>query len=125
MANLSYTPPRHCPVGVYLPHKLQDCDFVFIRNDAVRRPITPAYIGPYRVLKRADKYFQIQKGIRTDNVSIDRLKPAFLEKTTSRATPQVKEIPERPTAPVPSPPKFTRSGRKVTFPKRLETVRYF
>ncbi|CAE1266510.1 unnamed protein product [Acanthosepion pharaonis] len=56
----------------------------------LRRPT-----GPYRVLKRADKYFQIQKGIHTDNVSIDRLKPAFIEKssshTTSQSTPQVQE----------------------------------
>ncbi|CAE1285701.1 unnamed protein product [Acanthosepion pharaonis] len=95
MANLCYTPPRHCPSDIYLPHQLKDCEFVFVRNDSVKRPLTPAYTGPYRVLKRADKYFQIQKGIHTDNVSIDRLKPAFIEKpsshTTSQSTPQVQE----------------------------------
>ncbi|CAE1312728.1 unnamed protein product [Acanthosepion pharaonis] len=95
MANLCYTPPRHCPSDIYLPHQLKDCEFVFVRNDSVKRPLTPAYTGPFRVLKRADKYFQIQKGIHTDNVSIDRLKPAFIEKpsshTTSQSTPQVQE----------------------------------
>ncbi|CAE1326245.1 unnamed protein product [Acanthosepion pharaonis] len=95
MANLCYTPPRHCPSDIYLPHQLKDCEFVFVRNDSVKRPLTPAYTGPFRVLKRADKYFQIQKGIHTDNVSIDRLKPAFIEKpsshTASQSTPQVQE----------------------------------
>ncbi|CAE1326028.1 unnamed protein product [Acanthosepion pharaonis] len=95
MANLCYTPPRHCPSDIYLPHQLKDCEFVFVRNDSVKRLLTPAYTGPYRVLKRADKYFQIRKGIQTDNVSIDRLKPAFIEKpsshTTSQSTPQVQE----------------------------------
>ncbi|CAE1317352.1 unnamed protein product [Acanthosepion pharaonis] len=95
MANLCYTPPRHCPSDIYLQHQLKDCEFVFVRNDSVKRPLTPAYTGPYRVLKRADKYFQIQKGVHTDNVSIDRLKPAFIEKpsshTTSQSTPQVQD----------------------------------
>lgn len=126
MANLCYTPPRHCPSDIYLPHQLQDCEFVFVRNDSVKRPLTPAYTGPYRVLKRADKYFQIQKGIHTDNVSIDRLKPAFIEKpsshTTSQSTPQVQENLKTPVSL--DKPKYTSSGRKVTFPKKFETFYY-
>ncbi|CAE1251511.1 unnamed protein product [Acanthosepion pharaonis] len=127
MANLCYTPPRHCPSDIYLPHQLKDCEFVFVRNDSVKRPLTPAYTGPYRVLKRADKYFQIQKGIHTDNVSIDRLKPAFIEKpsshTTSQSTPQVQENFKTPVSL--DKPKYTSSGRKVTFPKKFETFYYY
>ncbi|CAE1243913.1 unnamed protein product [Acanthosepion pharaonis] len=127
MANLCYTPPWHCPSDIYLPHQLKDCEFVFVRNDSVKRPLTPAYTGPYRVLKRADKYFQIQKGIHTDNVSIDRLKPAFIEKpsshTTSQSTPQVQENFKTPVSL--DKPKYTSSGRKVTFPKKFETFYYY
>ena len=39
------------------------------------------YSGPYRVISRNEKYFTIQIGSRKDNVSIDRLKPAFLDNT--------------------------------------------
>lgn len=75
----------------------------------------------------ADKYFQIQKGIHTDNVSIDRLKPAFIEKpsshTTSQSTPQVQENLKTPVSL--DKPKYTSSGRKVTFPKKFETFYYY
>ncbi|CAE1274303.1 unnamed protein product [Acanthosepion pharaonis] len=127
MANLCYTPPRHCPSDIYLPFQLKDCEYVFVRNDSVKRPLTPAYTGPYRVLKRADKYFQIQKGIHTDNVSIDRLKPAFIEKpsshATSQSTPQVQENFKTPVSL--DKPKCTSSGRRVTFPKKFETFYYY
>lgn len=129
MANLSYTPPRHRPVDVHLPSKLQEAEFVFLRTDQVKRPITPAYTGPFRVLKRAEKYFEIQKGIHTDTVSIDRLKPAFLEKRTPPPTtsPQDDEIyePSDSDTPPTSEPKLTRSGRRVTFPRKFESFRYF
>ncbi|CAE1316723.1 unnamed protein product [Acanthosepion pharaonis] len=39
MANLCYTPPRHCPSDIYLPHQLKDCEFVFVRNDSVKRAL--------------------------------------------------------------------------------------
>lgn len=57
---------------------LSSCTHVFIRNDAVRAPLTPPYDGPYEVLKRYDKYYQIQLPLRTTVVSIDRLKPAYI-----------------------------------------------
>ena len=73
---------------MFVHDNLHVCTHVFIRTDAVRPPLTPTYEGPYRVLKRlTDKVYTIDvKGVHK-NISIDRLKPAFLhstEETVSR-----------------------------------------
>ena len=35
-----------------IPAALASCQGVFVRVDAVKRPLTPPYVGPYRVLQR-------------------------------------------------------------------------
>ena len=40
-----------------VPASLATCLGVFVRVDAVKRPLTPPYVGPYRVLQRSDKTF--------------------------------------------------------------------
>lgn len=57
---------------------LSKCTHVFVRNDAVRAPLTPPYDGPYEVLQRYDKYFKVQLPSRTSVISLDRLKPAYI-----------------------------------------------
>ena len=42
------------------------------------RPSPPPYVGPYKVLQRKEKSFQLQIRNAKDWVSIDRLKPAYL-----------------------------------------------
>lgn len=64
---------------VYVPKDLQTCDFVFVRVDKVRRPLTAPYEGPFRVIKRLRKAFVIERNGKTETISIDRLKPAFFE----------------------------------------------
>ena len=49
---------------------------VFLRGDAVRRPLVPPYDGPFPVIKRSAKVFDILKGNKTITVSVDHLKPA-------------------------------------------------
>lgn len=59
-------------------HKnLNTCTHVFVRNDAVRKPLTPSYTGPFKIIERNDKYFTIQMPLRKSNITIERLKPAF------------------------------------------------
>ena len=41
------------------------------------------YKGPYRVLRRADKYFELDLDGCHDTVSLDRLKPAFIHVDSS------------------------------------------
>lgn len=58
---------------------LSTATHVFIRHDAVRRPLQPPYDGPYPVVKHTDKHFTVDINGRKDTVSVDRLKPAHLD----------------------------------------------
>ena len=49
-----------------------------MRVDAAKPPLTPPYVGPFKVLQRKEKTFQLQIRNTLDWVSIDRLKPAYL-----------------------------------------------
>ncbi|CAE1315725.1 unnamed protein product [Acanthosepion pharaonis] len=92
MARLKYATPRQQPVNSYIPQHLRDCKFVFVRNDAVRRPLTPAYQGPFQVLRRTDKHLTIKRANSTDTIAIDRTKPAFLEKRQYDANPALRPL---------------------------------
>ena len=83
---------------------------VLLRVDAVRRPLVPPYEGPFRVLERGAKTFVLLKNGKSVTVSIDRLKPAFLDLPEDNS---VTPVPAGPPA-VPSAPPlpvFTASGR--------------
>ena len=60
-----------------VPSSLATCLGVFVRVDAVKRPLTPPYVGPYEVLQRSDKTFVLLKAGKPWTVSVDRLKPFF------------------------------------------------
>lgn len=85
---------------------LQQCENVFVRVDAVKKPLQPPYDGPYPVLKRGNKMFTIQLPGRQAVISIDRLKPAYIlnESKEAISNPQVT---------------WTRSGRVVKPPVRF------
>ena len=51
---------------------------MFIRIDAVRSPLQHPYDGPFPVLHRYEKFFTFDINGRIDNLSIDRLKPVFV-----------------------------------------------
>ena len=62
-----------------VPQALATATHVFVRHDAVRKPLQSPYDGPYPVLERTDKFFKLNIKGREDTVSIDRLKPAYLD----------------------------------------------
>ena len=64
--------------NAYVSKDLASCTHVFMRNDAVRKPLQQPYNGPFRVLERTDKYFTLELNGRKDKVSLDRLRPAYL-----------------------------------------------
>ena len=72
-------PPRPVNRTSHVSDDLNTCTHVFIRHDAVRKPLQPPYDGPYAVLKRNNKHFTININGRTDTVSLDRLKPAYVD----------------------------------------------
>ena len=115
-----YPPPRQQQTGTFIPQHLRNCKYVFVRNDAVRKPLTPAYQGPFKVIRHSNKHITIRRGDTTDTVSINRTKPAFLE----NQHPTESTTPSSESTPMPSRQQ-TRSGRKVTFPSNLRTGYYF
>ncbi|KAI8420298.1 hypothetical protein MSG28_008827 [Choristoneura fumiferana] len=62
---------------IFVHRDLQTCEYVYVRIDAVKKPLQAPYDGPYRVLKRDSKIFTLQLPNRQTNISIDRLKPAY------------------------------------------------
>ena len=122
MRTLRAVPPRAASQPyTYVNKDLSTCTHVFVRTDAVRKPLQPPYEGPFKVLKRDAKYFTLELKGRTDRISLDRLKPAHVDKL-----PQ-----PQPTTPPPcplpvttdtTPARTTHSGRQVHFPDRLMGV---
>ncbi|BHF66371.1 hypothetical protein SprV_0200938800 [Sparganum proliferum] len=77
ISNLRGTTSRASPVRSFIPP--DTCDFVLVRRAAFRRQLQPPYDRPYKVLRRSDKDFVIDRNGKTDAVSIDRVKPAHVE----------------------------------------------
>ena len=77
--SLQLTPTRH--VGsrtTYINKALASCSHVFVRHDDVRSPLQQPYKSPFAVLQQSKKFFKLDMNGAIDNVSIDRLKPAYL-----------------------------------------------
>ena len=117
---------QQTPRQAYISGDLKTCTHVFLRHDAVKKPLQPPYDGPYKVIKRRDKHFTLDVKGSESVVSIDRFKPAYLDEWTDVPTAP----PTKPSSPVPStlpfPPKatVTRSGRQVHWPKKYITYSF-
>ena len=115
---------------VHISRALTSCTHVFVRWDAVKKPLQHPYDGPFKVRQRKDKYFVVNIKGKAETISMDRLKPAHLDSIPStaadHATPTHTEASQTP-SPLPPPPppppplahRVTRSGRHVHWPDRL------
>ena len=125
---------RHGRHSEHVPRELLVCEFVFLRTDKHRTPLQPPYTGPFRVLQRRPKNFKIDVGGRKETVSVDRLKPAFLDSSSKVVTPVARRRgrPPKPSTkqtaksvPSPSVPAqgtnlyTTRAGRIVRQPVKF------
>ncbi len=54
---------------------LMAADMVFVRRGGAAKPLEPPYLGPFWVVSRGSKIFQLEIGGRMEVVSVDRLKP--------------------------------------------------
>ena len=133
MAKLQPVLTRPTSKRSYVDKNIKTYSHVWVRVDSVRKPLQAPYKGPFKVLKRKDKFFILDVHGKSNSVSIDRLKVAHFEEdfeltdnksrktefispsTYSSTNKTAKEAPQ-------TKPYTTRSGRKVYWPKRYVQV---
>ncbi|KAK3778888.1 hypothetical protein RRG08_013152 [Elysia crispata] len=71
------SPVHYGTTKKYLPRDLLSAEQVYVRHDAHRGPLVRPYDGPFKVLYRSDKNFDILRNNKSTRLSIDRLKPAY------------------------------------------------
>lgn len=131
MQHQQFVPTRwHGSHDVYLPPDLHTATHVYVRHDRHRPPLTRPYDGPFRVIRRLDKHFSLDVNGKTQEVSIDRLKPAKLagdppavptppsSTLPSQAGPSKPKLSPSDQAPA-HPPTTTRVGRTTRRPAHL------
>ena len=101
---------HHSTQRPFLPASLRTASYVYVRNDAARRPLQRPDDGPYKVLATGDKTFTILRQDTPYVVSLDRLKPAV----TLPCSPSEVQTPAL--APATPPPSASRSGVKMPVP---------
>ncbi|GBM95658.1 hypothetical protein AVEN_135679-1 [Araneus ventricosus] len=62
---------------IFVYKELVNCSHVFVRRDAVRRPLQQPYDGLFQVLQRKAKDYKMQVKDKPIWISINRLKPVF------------------------------------------------
>ena len=70
---------RHQTTSTHVPRDMDSWTRVFVRNDMVCGPFNSPYLGPFKVLSQAKKYFKLDMNGRTESVSVTRLKKARFE----------------------------------------------
>ncbi|XP_014781813.1 uncharacterized protein LOC106877426 [Octopus bimaculoides] len=141
-SNLPTMSPRQQSPPSKVPSDIDSWSHVFARDDSVRGPLVSPYKGPFRVLSRTPKFFKIDANGRTETVSVDRLKKAYFDTTTSSVDntdiPPFQPLHTPLSSPSPthtpvktspsllrtttSEPYVTRSGRTVHWPKKLSNT---
>ncbi|XP_029655667.1 uncharacterized protein LOC115229461 [Octopus sinensis] len=146
--------PRHQNPPSNVPSDLESWTHVIVRDDSVKGPLVSPYKGPFRVISRTPKVLKLDINGRSETVSVDRLKRAYFEVSTSFDDPTSTTIVEPSHAPLTTPPfthaplttpPFThaplstptsssqpasnkpyvmRSGRTVHWPKKLSKTIY-
>lgn len=130
---------QHGEKHTFIFKDLATASHVFVRHDGSKAILQPPYDGPYRVVKKMDKSFIVDVRGRETNISIDRLKPAYIlsENLEDEKVPQhhpryivtlpdkIQSTPaEQPETavhpPGTQPERMTKSGRKVRFPERFQ-----
>lgn len=115
---------NHAKRTPFVQNNLTTSPAVFVRTDAVRRPLQPPYEGPFAVIKRCDKFYKINMNGKHVNVSIDRLKAAYVcGEQPQPDTITTCEQPDKTTATCEEPATTnerpaaytTASGRRVRF----------
>lgn len=97
-------PSNHGKRSIFVSGDLKKCSHVFVRIDHVKKPLQHPYDGPYEVLDKRDKSFEVLIAGKRQCISIDRLKPAFI------CNPEIQMHPRDDAS-----TKVTPSGHRVRF----------
>ncbi|GBM80184.1 hypothetical protein AVEN_141653-1 [Araneus ventricosus] len=73
----------HSSVQIFVYKELVNCSHMFVRRDAVNRPLQQPYDGAFQVLQRKEKAYKIQVKDKPIWISLNRLKPVFRFKEPS------------------------------------------
>lgn len=76
MQNIKTIDTKQTP---FLHSSLSNATHVFVRNDTVRPSLRPPYDGPFLIEKRDDKSFTLRINNKSVIMSVERLKPSFIE----------------------------------------------
>ena len=91
---------------------LQSCSHVWVGRDGHVKPLEPLYDGPFLVMTRSEKTFQLQIGAELQSISIDRLKPVHSDTEVSVQQPRKRGRPPRQPEPsTTNPPPQKKRGR--------------
>lgn len=82
---LQPTSHRKSSIIPYIPKSLPSAEYVFVRVDRVRKSLEAPYEGPFKVIKMLRKQVIIERNGKSDTVSIDRVKPAFILPTADNS----------------------------------------
>lgn len=86
MQTLNPTNPRIASNKyTYVNKDLHNCTHVFLRVDSIKNSLHYVYDGPYKVIQRDDKTMVLEIGKRQETVSLDRVKPAYLDSFMRKA----------------------------------------
>ncbi|GFV22519.1 uncharacterized protein TNCV_2520711 [Trichonephila clavipes] len=113
--------PSNRKQNIFVHKDLKSCSHVFLRINRVKKALEPPYEGPYTVQKKYDKYFTILIKDKTINISVDRLKPAYLlavdNQNEQTSVGQKNEISNwKELSPMPDEQSTTSCGRKIKKP---------
>lgn len=92
---------HHTNSRIFVHKELGTCTHVFLRDDAVKKPLQQTYTGPHRVVTRiSNQIYKVAINGKDVNISTDRLKPAFInfDDTTSILVPPTPALskPQKP-----------------------------
>ncbi|GFT85621.1 uncharacterized protein NPIL_428051 [Nephila pilipes] len=63
---------------IFVHKDLRSCSHVFVRIDRIKKVLEPPYQGLFREVERSENFFTLSMKNKNVNISIDRLKPAYL-----------------------------------------------
>ncbi|XP_075990296.1 uncharacterized protein LOC142985941 [Anticarsia gemmatalis] len=118
---------RHTTPAAFVFKQLNSSSHVYLREDAVRRALQPPYNGPYLVIERSNDGKSLTLDIKGKKVtvSVDRVKPAFIESQSTSPAELPPTAPFKPVANVPKPKPLTAEKSKPAYTTRSgRTVRF-